>query len=109
MADIFSIIGDLPLTSTIVDAMIIANAKIREYSKPMLSISGGADSDIMLDMCWRLDSEKKISYKFVNTGIEYEATKQHIKFLEKNMILKFKKLRLLFRFPPVVNDTASLF
>lgn len=73
--DVFEIIGEGPASSTIVDAMIITAAKIRNYKKPLLSISGGSDSDIMLDMCWRLDPLKKITYKFVNTGIEYEELK----------------------------------
>lgn len=58
--DVFEIIGEGPASSAIVDAMIITSAKIRNYDKPLLSISGGSDSDIMLDMCWRLDPLKKL-------------------------------------------------
>lgn len=91
--DVFEIIGEGPASSTIVDAMIITAAKIRNYKKPLLSISGGSDSDIMLDMCWRLDPLKKITYKFVNTGIEYEATKKHIKFLEQKYGIEIEELK----------------
>ena len=91
--DVFEIIGEGPASSAIVDAMIITSAKIRNYDKPLLSISGGSDSDIMLDMCWRLDPLKKITYKFVNTGIEYEATKRHIKFLEQKYGIEIEELK----------------
>lgn len=93
MVDVFTIIGDLPVTETIANAMIITSAKIRNYDKPILSISGGSDSDIMLDMCWRLDPDKKLTYKFINTGIEYEATKKHIKFLEKKYDIKIEEVK----------------
>ncbi len=93
MIDVFEIIGDRPVTQTIADAMIITAAKIRNYNAPLLSISGGSDSDIMLDMCWRLDPDKKVTYKFVNTGIEYEATKRHIKFLEQKYQIEIEEMK----------------
>lgn len=93
MIDVFEIIGDRPITQTIANAMIITAAKIRNYNAPLLSISGGSDSDIMLDMCWRLDPDKKVTYKFVNTGIEYEATKRHIKFLEQKYQIEIEEMK----------------
>ena len=93
MIDVFKTIGDRPVTQAIADAMIITAAKIRNYKAPLLSISGGSDSDIMLDMCWRLDPDKKVTYKFVNTGIEYEATKRHIKFLEQKYQIEIEEMR----------------
>lgn len=47
----------------------------------------------MLDMCWRLDPDKKVTYKFVNTGIEYEATKRHIKFLEQKYQIEIEEMK----------------
>jgi len=93
LIDVFEIIGDRPITQTIANAMIITAAKIRNYNAPLLSISGGSDSDIMLDMCWRLDPDKKVTYKFVNTGIEYEATKRHIKFLEQKYQIEIEEMK----------------
>lgn len=93
MTDVFEIIGERPVTQAIADAMIITAAKIRNYKAPLLSISGGSDSDIMLDMCWRLDPDKKVTYKFVNTGIEYGATKRHIKFLEQKYQIEIEEMR----------------
>ena len=91
MVDVFEIMGDKPLTTVIADAMIITRAKIDRYDKILVSISGGYDSDIMLDMCWRLDSEKKCEYVFFDTGIEYEATKRHLDFLEKKYGIQIRR------------------
>lgn len=45
------------------------------------SISGGADSDILVDMCERA-VPYFVSYVFFDTGIEYQATKEHLNYLE---------------------------
>ena len=45
------------------------------------SISGGADSDILVDMCERAVPHF-VSYVFFDTGIEYQATKEHLNYLE---------------------------
>ena len=53
------------------------------YTSPVCSISGGSDSDIMLDMVHKLDESKKVHYVWLNTGLEYEAAKRHLKELER--------------------------
>lgn len=57
--------------------------KLKKYKSPLCSISGGSDSDIMLHLCATLDDEKKIRYVFFDTGLEFQATKDHIKDLEQ--------------------------
>jgi 3'-phosphoadenosine 5'-phosphosulfate sulfotransferase (PAPS reductase)/FAD synthetase len=37
----------------------------------------------MLDLCCMVDTEQKIKYVFFDTGLEYEATKEHLKYLEE--------------------------
>lgn len=64
-----------------------ANLMFRS-ERAMVSISGGADSDMMLDMLMELDPAKnytfnEIHYVWFDTGIEYTATKQHLKDLEE--------------------------
>ena len=46
------------------------------------SVSGGADSDILIDLCERAEPHF-VSYVFFDTGIEYQATKEHLKWLEQ--------------------------
>lgn len=53
------------------------------YKKVLCSISGGSDSDIIIDMVSLCDNNNIVDYVFFDTGLEYEATKEHIKYLEK--------------------------
>ena len=50
--------------------------------KIAVAISGGSDSDIVLDVVEHLRDDHDITYVFYNTGLEYEATKRHLKYLE---------------------------
>lgn len=63
------------------------------YDRPVCSISGGSDSDIMLDLLYRLDSEKKIKYVFFDTGLEMQATKDHIEYLKEKYQIEITTLR----------------
>lgn len=57
------------------------------------AVSGGSDSDIMLDILTKLDNEKKIQYVFFDTGIEYQATKKHLDDLEKKYGIEIKRVK----------------
>lgn len=48
------ILQDCPHNQTIVDNLLRAYTKINDlsYNKILCSISGGADSDVMLDICY---------------------------------------------------------
>ena len=64
-----------------------ANLMFRS-ERAAVSISGGADSDVMIDMIQALNPEKnypfaEIHYVWFNTGIEYTATKEHLDFLQE--------------------------
>ena len=79
------LIETLPCNQTVGDNFIRAWSIINnpKYEKICCSVSGGSDSDIMMDICTKVDIHKKITYVFFNTGLEYSATKEHIKFLEQ--------------------------
>lgn len=53
----------------------------RGYKNIVCSLSGGSDSDIMLDIIYRVDYQRKVEYIYIDTGLEYAATKEHIKWL----------------------------
>ena len=54
----------------------------REGKRVACSVSGGADSDILIDLCERTVPHF-VNYVFFDTGIEYQATKDHLKYLEE--------------------------
>lgn len=56
--------------------------RLREHPNAICSYSGGADSDIMLDLIERTREMHKlppVKYAFFNTGLEMQATKDHVK------------------------------
>ena len=63
------------------------------YKHPSCSISGGSDSDIMLDLIYRIDEQKKVTYVWFDTGLEYKATKEHLKYLEERYGIEIRRER----------------
>lgn len=64
------------------DTAIKTEDQLSTYKKILVPISGGSDSDIMLDLIERLGYAGEVVYVFYNTGLEYQATRDHIKELE---------------------------
>lgn len=61
----------------------IIASKLRDHPKAICSYSGGADSDILIDLIERTRKIfpflPEVEYVFFNTGLEMEATKRHVK------------------------------
>lgn len=56
--------------------------RLIQHPKAICSYSGGADSDIMIDVIERARATldlPPIKYVFFNTGLEMQATKDHVK------------------------------
>ena len=53
------------------------------YKKVLCSVSGGSDSDIVLDLLTKCDNNKIVEYFYFDTGLEYQATKEHINYLQE--------------------------
>jgi len=80
-------------TETIALAFKRTERILASHSKIGCSVSGGADSDIMLDMLYRLDKDKKVEYYYIDTGLEMQATKDHIEFLKKKYGIEIKTIK----------------
>ena len=63
------------------------------YNKVLCSISGGSDSDIVLDLMVKCDNNKIVDYVYFDTGLEYLATKEHIKYLEVKYNINIEIIR----------------
>lgn len=71
------------ITNTIIfDSFCKMISEYNKHNKIVCSISGGGDSDIVCDICSKVDINKKIIYVFFDTGLEYNATKNHLRYLE---------------------------
>ncbi len=69
---------------------------LREHPKAICSYSGGADSDIMIDIIERTREAFQlppVKYAFFNTGLEMKATKNHVKDTAKKYNIEIEEYR----------------
>ncbi len=90
-----SLLENCPKNQTIGDNLVRAWSKINNdlYDVILCSISGGSDSDDMLDICWKCDKNNKIKYIWFDTGIEYQATKDHLKYLQEKYKIEIRRYK----------------
>lgn len=115
--DIGELLERCPKNQTIGDNLIRAWSKINssKYEKIVCTISGGSDSDVMLDIVWQCDKDGKVEYVWFDTGLEYQATKDHLKFLEEKYGIKVKPYKAIVPIPtscrkygqPFINKNTS--
>lgn len=95
----------------VVDAFAKAEIVLRRHKNIMVSVSGGSDSDIVIDIIERAKNnikncceELNIKYVFFDTGIEYDATKRHLIFLEKKYGIKIHIEKAIKPIPTCVRE-----
>ena len=71
------------------------------YENIVCTISGGSDSDDMLDIIWRCDKDNKVDFVWFDTGLEYQATKDHLKYLENKYDIEVKSYRAIKPIPTI--------
>lgn len=70
--------------------------RLREHPNAICSYSGGADSDIMLDLIDRtraVHGLKPVKYAFFNTGLEMKATKDHVRDMAEKYGVEIETFR----------------
>ena len=72
-----------------------ANSIVNRYSNPYCSISGGKDSDMMLDLIHAVDKDNRVKYVWFDTGIEYQATKDHLEYLENRYEIEIERVKAI--------------
>lgn len=83
----------------------IVGRRLLEHPKAICSYSGGADSDIMIDVIERARAVFElppIKYVFFNTGLEMKATKDHVKATAARYGVEIEEVR-----PKISIVTAS--
>lgn len=66
------------------DSFIKAMSVLKKHKKIMVTISGGSDSDLVLDIIEKCKTEDNdVHYVWFDTGLEYQATKDHLVYLEE--------------------------
>lgn len=72
-------------TFTVFDGLVKAKSVLSTHENILVSVSGGADSDCMIDIVENLvprNEEHKVTYVWFDTGVEMDATRRHISYLE---------------------------
>lgn len=81
------------------DALFHTGSKLLEYfgshEHICISVSGGSDSDCIVHLVCTYFPEflEKCRFVFVNTGLEYDATKRHLCDLEKRYGIEIDRIR----------------
>ncbi|MBS7297459.1 MAG: phosphoadenosine phosphosulfate reductase family protein [Eubacteriales bacterium] len=105
------LIQSCPTHSIIGENLIRAWAKINSplYNKIICSVSGGSDSDVMLDIVWHCDKDNKVDYVWFDTGLEYQATKDHLKYLEEKYGIEIKPYKAIKPIPATCKQYGQPF
>ncbi len=77
------LLAEGPDNLEIIDALGKCHQLVKTHEKIMASVSGGWDSDILTDIIIRCGGKEKTTFVFYNTGLEYEATKNQLRYLEE--------------------------
>lgn len=82
---------------TIFDSYAKCLSVFKKFDNIEVGISGGSDSDIILDICERAAKELsiKVNYVFFDTGLEYKATKEHLDFLEEKYKIEIERYKAI--------------
>lgn len=102
-------LSDIPNNLEITNSFLVTNSKIGRYDedKICVSISGGADSDIMLDLICKFTN--KIKVVWFDTGLEYQATKEHLDYLENKYDIKIEKCKAIKPIPITCKEYGQPF
>lgn len=75
----------------------IIMTRLRQHPKAICSYSGGADSDILVDLLETarkiVPSLPKVDYVFFNTGLEMKAIKDHVKETAEKYDIEIQEVR----------------
>ena len=78
---------------TIYTSMCKAQRILMRSYDPVCSISGGSDSDIVLDLIHKVDEDGRVKYFWIDTGLEYSATKEHLDYLEQKYGITIERVK----------------
>jgi 3'-phosphoadenosine 5'-phosphosulfate sulfotransferase (PAPS reductase)/FAD synthetase len=89
-----TLIKTVPPNLSIVDGMTKARAVLSRHRRVAVSLSGGSDSDTILDLIEAVKPDDcEIAYVFFDTGLEYAASKHQLNCLEAKYGVKIERRR----------------
>lgn len=88
----------------ILDGYCKADSVLHRSTTALCSVSGGSDSDLVLDVVNRLGYGNKVEYYWIDTGLEYKATKDHLKYLEEKYNIFIQRVKPVKPIPTCVRE-----
>lgn len=92
----------------VLNSFVKAEAILSSHDNVLCSISGGADSDIMIDLLHRV-GDKNVTYVWFDTGMEYQATKDHLRYLEEKYGISIKRIKAIKPIPLCAKEYGQPF
>ena len=100
------------MNSTIEIAIANTKSILTSYASGNVacSVSGGSDSDCVIDMLEKCKPGKmQIRYFWIDTGIEYKATKDHLNYLEAKYKICIERIRSIKSIPVCCKEYGQPF
>lgn len=91
-----------PANLTIQNTIITMRQKLDIDGTCVVAVSGGSDSDILVDLVEKSEKRCKVIYVFYDTGIEYQATLDHLAFLEEKYGIEIQRIRPKYPIPNAI-------
>lgn len=87
------LLKNLPKNTTIFDSFVKADSLINsgKFKRIIVSVSGGSDSDLITDIVSKVTSNAE--YVYFDTGLEYQATKDHLDYLEEKYGITIQRVK----------------
>ena len=97
--------------ASIVDMAMKCEAVLTTHSHALVSVSGGADSDVMVDLVERVRrvTRCRVTYVWFDTGLEYRATRRHVSSIEDRYGIQIIRRRANVTIPVCCRDFGQPF
>ena len=94
LLDFNELLENTPKNLNIYNSLLKGRAMLERHSKIAVSVSGGSDSDTIMDLLELMKPDNcKLSYVFFDTGLEFNATKRHLEKLERKYGVAIERRR----------------
>lgn len=91
------------------DSFIKAQSVLKKHNNIAVSVSGGADSDCVVDLIERIKGDRNIHYVFFDTGVELAATKKHLTELENKYNITIEREKAIKVIPTTCQEYGQPF
>lgn len=111
MSTLKNILETAPDNLIIFDSFVKADSVTNRggYKSIQVAVSGGSDSDVVMDIIKKVYYGIDINFVYFDTGIEFQGTKDHLDYLEKLHNTKIHRVRAIKPIPVSVREYGSPF